>query len=368
MDQVCNNMLNVVQAMAERQAAKQPAQTQEKKDSFQNQIKQAAGQSSETETKVEAAAPDQAQENQVQEGQTVTAEDPKELERRMALAAMAAMQNPVVPVETDVPQETPDFSNSGLIPVEYAGFTVILPRGLSLEDLESRDWTPGESGLPQWAEDIKKAGGEVSFTRMTEEQKEMFQRTDLESGNVIQRGTGAEQESDLQDTPEEGMPEAPVFQDVREIPVKVGEAPAAAETREIPVEDQITPKLTEALRAGDTRVEIQLAPENLGKVTVEVTLHEDGALHVVLHAENSQTRGLLERSADNLMAMLGREARQEVQVEVPRQQESQQQNFYDGRQGHEHQSRQQQQQRQERQGGEDFLHQLRLGLVPGDGE
>ena len=50
MDQVCNNMLNVVQAMAERQAAKQPVQTQEKKDSFQNQIKQAAGQSSETET------------------------------------------------------------------------------------------------------------------------------------------------------------------------------------------------------------------------------------------------------------------------------------------------------------------------------
>ena len=27
MDQVCNNMLNVVQAMAERQAAKQPVQT-----------------------------------------------------------------------------------------------------------------------------------------------------------------------------------------------------------------------------------------------------------------------------------------------------------------------------------------------------
>ena len=81
MDQVCNNMLNVVQAMAERQAAKQPVQTQEKKDSFQNQIKQAAGQSSETETKAEAAAPDQVQENQVQEGQTVTVGDPKEIGR-----------------------------------------------------------------------------------------------------------------------------------------------------------------------------------------------------------------------------------------------------------------------------------------------
>ena len=56
-------------------------------------------------------------------------------------------------------------------------------------------------------------------------------------------------------------------------------------------------------------------------------------------------------------------------MEVPRQQESQQQNFYDGQQGREHQGRQQEQEhQQERQGGEDFLHQLRLGLVPGDGE
>lgn len=179
---------------------------------------------------------------------------------------------------------------------------------------------------------------------------------------------GTEQESDSQDTPKESMAEAPVFREVREIPVKVGEAPVAEETREVPVEDQIAPRLAEALEQGDTRVEIQLAPENLGKVTVEVTLHEDGALHIALHAENSQTRGLLERSADNLMAMLGRDARQEVQVEVPRQQESQQQNFYDRQQGHEHQQQQQQEHRRERQSGEDFLHQLRLGLIPGDGE
>ena len=165
------------------------------------------------------------------------------------------------------------------------------------------------------------------------------------------------------------MAEAPVFQDVREIPVKVGEAPAAEETPETPVEDQIGPKLAEALKSGDTRVEIQLAPDTLGKVTVEVTLREDGTLHVALHAESSQTRGLLERSADNLMAMLGRDARQEVQVEVPRQQESQQQNFYDdGRQGRGQQEHGQQERRQEQRSGEDFLHQLRLGLVPGDGE
>ncbi len=364
MDQVCNNMLNVMQAMAERQAAKQPVQTQEKKDSFQNQIKQAAGQSSETETKAEAAAPDQVQEdqvqeNQVQEGQTVTVGDPKELERQMALAALAVMQNPVVPVEqVTAPEETAVAEVSGVeIVTETAETSVVT--------------------APETAEIVPEEGVEQPVEQLPQEQAKPVEAEtqaaeDAGAELEVKVTTGetgeAGQEADTQDAPEEGMPEAPVFQDVREIPVKVGEAPAAAETREIPVEDQITPKLTEALRAGDTRVEIQLAPENLGKVTVEVTLHEDGALHVVLHAENSQTRGLLERSADNLMAMLGREARQEVQVEVPRQQESQQQNFYDGQQGHEHQSRQQQQHRQERQGGEDFLHQLRLGLIPGDGE
>ena len=148
----------------------------------------------------------------------------------------------------------------------------------------------------------------------------------------------------------------------------MGEAPKA-EKPEMPVEEQIAPKLTEALQKGETRVEVTLTPENLGKVTVEVTLREDGTLHVALHAESSQTRGLLERSADNLMAMLGRDARQEVQVEVPRQQESQQQNFYDdGRQGRGQQEHGQQERRQEQRSGEDFLHQLRLGLVPGDGE
>ena len=127
MDQVCNNMLNVVQAMAERQAAKQPVQTQEKKDSFQNQIKQAAGQSSETETKAEAAAPDQVQENQVQEGQTVTVGDPKELERQMALAALVVMQNPVVPVEqVTAPEETAVAEVSGVeIVTETAETSVV---------------------------------------------------------------------------------------------------------------------------------------------------------------------------------------------------------------------------------------------------
>ena len=366
MEQVYNKMLCMVQAMAERPAGK-PAQTQEK-DGFQklmDQKQQAAGKNSQADGKAEDAV-----QGQPQDGQAVTAEDPQELEKQMVLAAMAAMQNPVIPVEAEVSAEAPELSGHVL---ETAAVSMdgtegpVVQEGAGGEPVQLRENGQdlpegGEESLPEDAPPVRN-GTETSAVDAGGQERE-------ETVYVVSRpAEGAEQDGDAADTPEEGMAEAPVFRDVREIPVKVGEAPATEGAREVPVEDQVGHKLTEALAAGETRVELQLTPENLGKVTVEVTLHEDGALHIALHAENSQTRSLLERSTDSLMAMLGRETRQEVQVEVPRQQESQQQNFYDGRQGHERQGRQQQEQRQEQRGGsEDFLHQLRLGLIPGDGE
>ena len=346
MDQIYNSMLFMAQVPAERLAGK-PAQSQES-DSFQKQMEQASGK---TEGKTETAVQDQPQEG------PVTVEDSQELEKQMALAAMAVMQNPVVPVEqVTAPEETAVTEISG---VEIVTETAEAPVVTAPETAETAEIVP-EEGMEQPVEQLPQ---EQAKPVEAETQTAEDAGAELEVKVTTGETGGAEQETDTQDAPEEGMAEAPVFQDVREIPVKVGETP------ETPVEDQIGPKLAEALKSGDTRVEIQLAPDTLGKVTVEVTLREDGTLHIALHAENSQTRGLLERSADNLMAMLGRDTRQEVQVEVPRQQESQQQNFYDGQQGREHQGRQQEHQhQQERQGGEDFLHQLRLGLVPGDGE
>lgn len=351
MDQIYNSMLYMAQTAAERPAAK-PAQPQEK-DTFQKQMEQASGK---PETKTETPA----QEDQPQEG-PVVAEDPKELEKQMALAAMAVMQNPVVPVEQVTAPE--EVQVTGAADVEIVTETVEAPVVNTPVTAETVEVLP-EEGAEETVEQLpqEQAKPVEVETQAAEDTGAEMKVTTGETGE-----TG--QEADTQDTPEETAAEAPVFQEVREIPVKVGEAAVTEETREVPVEDQIGPKLAEALKSGDTKVEIQLAPESLGKVTVEVTLREDGTLHIALHAENSQTRGLLERSADSLAAMLGRDSRQEVQVEVPRQQESQQQNFYDGRQGRERQEQEQQQERRrERQGGEDFLHQLRLGLVPGDGE
>ena len=360
MEQVYNSMLHMTQATAERPAAKPAAQPQEK-ESFQKQMEQASGK---TETKTETAVQDQAP-----EGQVVT-EDPRELEKQMALAAMAVMQNPVVPVEqVMVPEETAVTDVADVTEVEIAVETADAPAVSAPVTAGAAEVVP-EEGMEETVRQLpsQEQAKPVETEALSAEDAGAEPEIKVTAGETGETGKEADPR-DASDTPEEGMAETPLFQEVRDIPVKVGEPAAPEETYQVPVEDQIAPKVTETLNAGDTRVEIQLAPESLGKVTVEVTLREDGTLHVALHAENSQTRGLLERSVDNLVAMLGRDARQEVQVEVPRQQESQQQNFYDGQQGREHQERgQQQERRQERQGGEDFLHQLRLGLVPGDGE
>jgi flagellar hook-length control protein FliK len=164
---------------------------------------------------------------------------------------------------------------------------------------------------------------------------------------------------------QEAPMEAPVFREVETIPVKVGETAPAEETVQIPVTEQVGDKLVQALQQGETKVELQLMPENLGRVQVEITMTENGALRVVLHAEDPRTQSLLRQDAMGLQNILGRNTEQDVQVDVPRQQEAQQQNFYDGRQNDQQQQQQQQNNHAngQQQNDQDFLDQLRLGLI-----
>jgi flagellar hook-length control protein FliK len=153
--------------------------------------------------------------------------------------------------------------------------------------------------------------------------------------------------------------------------IKVAEAPAPESTEETaPVEKQITDQLTQALEQGESKVEVQLTPASLGNVTVEVTQQKNGALSVVLTAENDHTRTLLQQHMGNLQELLGSQGQKEVQVEVSRQQESQQQNnaAYDGRNGGQNGQQQEQRQQNHQQQDQNFLQQLRLGLIPLDAE
>ena len=165
----------------------------------------------------------------------------------------------------------------------------------------------------------------------------------------------------------------PLFRDVEAAPVKVGEVYDAQQTEAPDVAQQINAGVVQAMERGESLVRVQLNPEHLGQVTVEIRQSVDGILHVALNAHNTETRGLLERHAGELQGLLSSRGSQEVQVEVQRQSESQQgqnqqhQN-YDGRNGQPQDGQERRQQRRSHTSSQDFMQQLRLGLIPTDGE
>ena len=118
-------------------------------------------------------------------------------------------------------------------------------------------------------------------------------------------------------------------------------------------------------------VRIQLTPENLGEVTVEISRSAEGVLRVALSASSADTRSLLERHAGELQGMLNGRTEQSVEVSVQRQQESQQdqnqQHSYDGHNGSAQDGQDRRRQQREHTTPEDFMQQLRLGLIPDEG-
>lgn len=159
----------------------------------------------------------------------------------------------------------------------------------------------------------------------------------------------------------------PLFRQVESAPVKVGDA-QTLDTQAPDMDKKLSAKLNQALDEGARRIEIRLTPENLGTVVVEMTQSSDGALHVVLRASGDKAMNLLSEHAANLGSLLQSGTQGTVQVEVQRQQESQQsqqqRNQDNQQQGGNHPQDQQQEHRQRHDTAQDFLQQLRLGLIP----
>lgn len=82
----------------------------------------------------------------------------------------------------------------------------------------------------------------------------------------------------------------------------------------------------ELKNTGD-KVEIQLKPEHLGKITIELT-QTAGGIGLLIHADNAKTASLLAQHAGNLGALLEDRTGQHVQIQVPQQEHQQPQ--YDG--------------------------------------
>lgn len=201
----------------------------------------------------------------------------------------------------------------------------------------------------------------------------LFEAERPEKAVFVEVGDDAE-DAEVEVTGAEQAPQR-LFHDVKAAPVKVGEVYDTEQTEAPDVAQQIDTGLAQALDKGDSMVRIQLNPENLGSVTVEISRSAEGIIHVALNARSGETRGLLERHAGELQGMLASRTQQGVEVEVQRQQESQQgqnqqhqQQNYDGRNGHAQDGQQRRHQRHEQTSSQDFIQQLRLGLIPLDGD
>ena len=166
---------------------------------------------------------------------------------------------------------------------------------------------------------------------------------------------------------------APLFERVEAPVVKVAEAPRPVALEAENGVEQLANELDGAIvnSADADRIVVTLTPEHLGKLTVELSRGTDGTLSLVLHTTTQRAASLLEKSVGNLQNLLSANTRGDTTVEVRPAGETERQ-FLDPNGQNEQGRQQQQQNRQERRreqaSAQDFLQQLRLGLVDVDGE
>ena len=205
-------------------------------------------------------------------------------------------------------------------------------------------------------------GGTATAQAVTPAARESGAQTPADAGETAGRPARGEQVlPELDSVQTEGAAQ-PLFDRTEHMPVKVGEADTLDAT-EPDFAPRLAKAITEAEQEGARHVELKLAPEHLGKLSVELTQGKDGVLHIVFHAENEQAMKLLQEHSATLVSMLHGSHSGEIQVEVPRPQQGEQPWQQPEQQPGQQHGRNPQEQGRQRQSTEDFLQQLRLGLL-----
>ena len=234
-----------------------------------------------------------------------------------------------------------------------------------------------EVSMEQQPKDFQQAMEETPQQPMTEDANLQTQRQeapaqtvrtaekDVETPEVqVQRGGDAGEEP----AGEAAVTEQPVFHEAEAVPVKVGERYETVDTQQPEMDNQLANVIQNAAQTGAERIEIHLAPQNLGSLVIEMTRDVSGALQVILHASNAKAANVLDQHLNGLHTALQGYSQEEVRLEVQRNESSEQQHFRqadpDGR-GQQHRQ-QQERHEEEHANGQEFLQKLRLGLFGGE--
>lgn len=185
--------------------------------------------------------------------------------------------------------------------------------------------------------------------------------TDDSAKDMMQSKTSKTDTEQPQVKQTEVQVETPLFQNVESAPVKVGETTPVLDTQSPNVEQDLQDIIKYNLKADGDKVEIQLNPSNLGKITIEL-VQKDGSMSVLVTAENSKTLSLLAQHAAGIETMMQERLSQPVHVFV----EQQQQQQFNDNQNHNNQQNQNNQNNENNKPSKDeqqnFIDQLRLGL------
>lgn len=289
----------------------------------------------------------------------------EELFRSLLMGAQAALEGDVSL------QQVPQTAVPGMAqaPAAAEEGAVLLQPGQQTAGGEQLP-VPAEPALAGEAESTVQAevlpaaedGGTATAQVVTPAARESGAQTPADAGETAGRPAGGEQElPELDSVQTEGAAQ-PLFDRTEHMPVKVGEADTLDAT-EPDFAPRLAKAITEAEQEGARHVELKLAPEHLGRMSVELTQGKDGVLHIVFHAENEQAMKLLQEHSATLVSMLHGSHSGEIQVEVPRPQQGEQPWQQPEQQPGQQHGRNPQEQGRQRQSTEDFLQQLRLGLL-----
>lgn len=154
----------------------------------------------------------------------------------------------------------------------------------------------------------------------------------------------------------------PLFGTVEHIPMKVGDS-SILDTQSSDFPQQLSKQLAQAALQGEQTLSLRLAPQPLGTVTVEMTRTHDGSLQILLKASTTAATNLLSDRAAELSGLLRSSTQSPVYVDVQNADPSQFHQQDQQGNSRQHSQQQHQQPSQNQQQSQDFLEQLRLGLV-----
>lgn len=125
--------------------------------------------------------------------------------------------------------------------------------------------------------------------------------------------------------------------------------------------EKVADKITNHILAGKNEFQIQLNPENLGKIQVKIFMMDEG-IKVVFSCENQKTCNLLSDRAGALNQIVEHNTGNPVEIEIKEDYWNQQKDAADQHSNQNQRQEENKKQKSEQTETEDFIHQLRLGM------